>query len=144
MTDIAGPSMAAEGPLGEERTDQLGGEGETPVLPDESASRAPGPVLPNRPRPRTPETSSDDDSDFSIQNKSAPKEKGRKPEPFTHRDQFEKFTFALGIYFIQNESLYRKDIDKILFVLGLCTDGIPHQWARLITAQAFKKKKDRE
>jgi hypothetical protein len=142
MTDIAGPSMAVEGPLGEERTDQFGGEGEPPVQPDESASRAPGPVMPDRPRPRTPESSSDTDSSVSTRYKSTPKEKGKKPEPFTHRDQFENFSFALGIYFIQNPQLYRKDVEKILFVLGLCTEGIPLQWAKLYTASAFRKKKE--
>ena len=142
MTDIAGPSNVAEGPLGEERTDQFGGEGEPPAQPDESASQAPGPVGSNRPRPRTPESSSDTDSDVSTHYKSTPKEKGKKPEPFTHRDQFENFSFALEIYFIQNPQLYRKDVEKILFVLGLCTEGIPLQWAKLYAANAFKEKKE--
>ena len=58
-----------------------------------------------------------------------PKEKGRRPDEFTKREDYSRFGFQLTIFMAQNESIYSTDSEKILFTLGFFTAGVPLTWA---------------
>jgi len=58
-----------------------------------------------------------------------PKEKGRRPDPFTDKSQYPKFRRQISTFFASNNEIYDNDIKKVLFVLSFMTDGAPGQWA---------------
>lgn len=43
------------------------------------------------------------------------------------------------LFMVQNNTIYPLDKDKIIFTLGLLTDGVPAQWATLFIEKASKK-----
>jgi len=59
-----------------------------------------------------------------------PKEKGRRPEPFTKQSEYETFRRQLALFFRINREVYPTDLEKIYFTLMLMTDGAPGQWAQ--------------
>jgi hypothetical protein len=59
-----------------------------------------------------------------------PKEKGRRPDPFTKKSEYEKFHQQLSIFFRMNTAVYTTEIEKIYFTLSLMTEGTPGQWAQ--------------
>ena len=58
-----------------------------------------------------------------------PKEKGRRPDPFTDKSQYPKFRRQISTFFASNTEIYDNDVKKVLFVLSFMTDGAPGQWA---------------
>jgi hypothetical protein len=68
------------------------------------------------------------------------KEQGNRPDAFTKKSQLETFQMQLVIFFSQNNHLYPNDADKILFILSLCTEGAPAQFAKLKILEAAKKR----
>jgi hypothetical protein len=72
------------------------------------------------------------------------KERGRRPDPFTNRSQYEKFFAQLLIFMAQNETLYKTDQEKILFILLLFTEGTPLAWATLYLKKALDNERRRQ
>jgi hypothetical protein len=70
----------------------------------------------------------------------ANKERGNRPDAFTKKSQLKNFQLQLILFFSQNDHLYPNDADKVLFALGLCTEGAPAQFAKLALLQASKNR----
>jgi hypothetical protein len=65
-----------------------------------------------------------------------PKEQGRRPDPFTKREDYELFKRQLLTFFIANDAIYDTELKKILFTLSYMTEGTPGAWAQYQIEQA--------
>ncbi|KIM74751.1 hypothetical protein PILCRDRAFT_14187 [Piloderma croceum F 1598] len=59
-----------------------------------------------------------------------PKERGRRPDPFSEPKNYELFRRQIGIFFLANPDVYDTDMRKIFFALTLLNEGPPGQWAQ--------------
>ncbi|KIM86136.1 hypothetical protein PILCRDRAFT_5196, partial [Piloderma croceum F 1598] len=59
-----------------------------------------------------------------------PKERGRRPDPFSDSKNYELFRRQIGIFFLSNPDVYDTDMRKIFFALTLLNEGSPGQWAQ--------------
>src|ERR1700729_4007066 len=59
-----------------------------------------------------------------------PKERGRRPDPFSNPRNYELFRRQIGIFFLANPDIYDTDLHKIFFALTLLNEGPPGQWAQ--------------
>jgi hypothetical protein len=70
--------------------------------------------------------------------KATPKEKGVRPKEFTDKAQYRAFLLQLTIFLLQNKAIYTTSQERIMFTLGLFTDGLPAQFALLFSNNALK------
>ncbi|KIM71580.1 hypothetical protein PILCRDRAFT_16936, partial [Piloderma croceum F 1598] len=59
-----------------------------------------------------------------------PKERGRRPDPFSEPKNYELFRRRIRIFFLANPDIYDTDMRKIFFALTLLNEGPPGQWAQ--------------
>ncbi|KIM71958.1 hypothetical protein PILCRDRAFT_16571 [Piloderma croceum F 1598] len=59
-----------------------------------------------------------------------PKERGRRPDPFSEPKNYELFRQQIRIFFLANSEIYDTDMRKIFFALTLLNEGPPGQWAQ--------------
>ena len=94
-----------------------------PSPPEPPPQRSPPSPSPSNPHGRRSSTSPHPRGDA--------KEKGRRPDNFTKRQDYERFILQLFIFLEQNRKVYPTDIDRILFTIGFFTEGVPLNWANL-------------
>src|ERR1700720_4094702 len=99
-----------------------------PKRPLPSPPEPPQGRLPPSPSPSNPHRRR---SSTSPHPRGEAKEKGRRPDNFTDRKDYERFILQLFIFLEQNRKVYPTDIDQILFTIGFFTEGVPLNWANL-------------
>ena len=91
----------------------------SPIVPPEQVQLPPAPGLSTAPSMSQPAAQAP-----------APKERGRRPDPFSDQRNYELFRRQLGIFFRANPDIYDTDLQKIFFTLTLLNEGAPGQWAQ--------------
>lgn len=68
-----------------------------------------------------------------------PKEKGRKPDPFERKEDYQTFCRNLAMYLYNNRGIYDNDAKRIVFALGFMTKGVPGQWAQTFFEKVVRR-----